>query len=70
MPVIVKCDVVSEKENEIERVVEFQEGRGPGGKVREVCKLYAPAKVSYASQECRLLFLRVRVFISIELRFN
>lgn len=45
VPVIVSCKVVSEEGNVVTRDVGFKEGYGQP-KVREVCKEYAPTKVS------------------------
>jgi len=46
VPVIVSCKVVSEEGSVVTREVGFKEGFGPP-KVREVCKEYAPTKVSF-----------------------
>ncbi|KAF1987903.1 DUF1857-domain-containing protein [Aulographum hederae CBS 113979] len=47
VPIITRCDVVSEKEGEITRVVNFKEGTGPPGDVREVCKLMEPCRIDF-----------------------
>lgn len=46
VPVIIGCDVLSEKENEVVREAHFKERDGhPAMSVKEVCKSYYPTKV-------------------------
>lgn len=56
VPAITGCDVVKEENNVVERNVTFKDGMGHDGQtIREVCKLYKPAKV--LSRDCFKLHL-------------
>jgi len=47
VPVIISCEVLSEDGNTVIREVEFKDGTGPPGKVKEVCAEFDPTKVDF-----------------------
>ena len=47
VPAITGCTVLSENSDEVVRELEFKPGFGPPGKVREVCRSFAPSWVDF-----------------------
>ena len=47
VPVIESCEVVSDENDVVTRLVQFKSGWGPEGKVKEVCSSYNPTHIYF-----------------------